>query len=80
VMTRTVKSETDDPKRALAIVEEQRNKGYNAWIEDQSGKSVDEESLKNNDAKQMRPALRKGAGTPARSWRIAALHFPIDAR
>jgi hypothetical protein len=67
-MTRTVKSETDDPKRALAIVEEQRNKGYNAWIEDQSGKSVDEESLKNNDVKQMRLPL------------YAALHFPIDAR
>jgi hypothetical protein len=54
-MTRTVKSETDDPKRALAIVEEQRNKGYNAWIEDQSGKSVDEESLKNNDVKLETP-------------------------
>ena len=41
-----IKSQTDDPQRALEIVEDQRSRGYNAWIEDESGKAVDEESLK----------------------------------
>jgi len=35
----TIKSQTDDPKSALAIVTEQRNRGYTAWIEDENGKS-----------------------------------------
>ena len=29
-----IKSETDDPERALRIVAEQRTKGYATWIED----------------------------------------------
>ena len=35
--TWTIKSQTDDPQLALAIVNDQRNKGYNAWIEDENG-------------------------------------------
>ena len=46
--TWTVKSETDDPQLALAIVNDQRNKGYNAWIEDENGAAVDEQALKMN--------------------------------
>jgi hypothetical protein len=41
-----IKSETDDPDRALEIVADQRSKGYNAWIEDENGAAVDEQSLK----------------------------------
>jgi hypothetical protein len=43
-----IKTETYDPDRALEIVEDQRNKGYNAWIEDENGAAVDEQSLKMN--------------------------------
>jgi hypothetical protein len=41
-----IKSETDDPDRALANVVDQRSKGYTAWIEDEHGKAVDEDLLK----------------------------------
>jgi hypothetical protein len=43
-----IKSVTDDPARALEIVQDQRIKGYNAWIEDENGAAVDEQSLKMN--------------------------------
>ncbi len=43
-----IKTETDNPERALEIAEDQRNKGYNAWIEDENGAAVDEQSLKVN--------------------------------
>jgi hypothetical protein len=43
-----IKSETYDPDRALEIVQDQRAKGYNAWIEDENGVAVDEQSLKMN--------------------------------
>jgi hypothetical protein len=43
-----IKSETDDPERALANVEDQRSKGYTAWIEDEHGTAVDEQELKTN--------------------------------
>ena len=57
--TWTIKSQTDDPKRALEIVEDQRNRGYNAWIEDESGQAVDEESLKNENVKPIKPTFRE---------------------
>ena len=58
-----IKSQTDDPQRALEIVEDQRSRAYNAWIEDESGKAVDEESLKNENVKPIKPTLReKGMG------------------
>jgi len=41
-----IQTETYDPDRALWIVEDQRNKGFDAWIEDENGASVDEQSLK----------------------------------
>jgi hypothetical protein len=63
VDTWIIKSQTDDPQRALEIVEDQRSRGYNAWIEDESGKAVDEESLKNENVKPIKPTLReKGMG------------------
>jgi hypothetical protein len=43
-----IKSETDDPDLALANVVDQRSKGYTAWIEDENGTAVDEQSLKMN--------------------------------
>jgi hypothetical protein len=41
-----IKTETYDPDRALWIVEDQRSKGFDAWIEDENGTAVDEQSLK----------------------------------
>jgi len=41
-----IKSETDDSDRALANVEDQRSTRYTAWIEDENGTAVDEQSLK----------------------------------
>ncbi len=43
-----IKTEITDPDLALAIVGDQRNKGYNAWIDDENGAAVDEQSLKVN--------------------------------
>jgi hypothetical protein len=43
-----IKSESDDPDRALANVADQRSKGYTAWIEDENGNAVDEDLLKTN--------------------------------
>ena len=43
-----IKTETYDSEQALQIVEDQRTKGYTAWIEDENGRSVDEQSLKMN--------------------------------
>jgi hypothetical protein len=54
-----IKSETYDPKRALEIVEDQRTKGYTAWIEDEHGKAVDEELLKMNKPVPAKPSARE---------------------
>ena len=50
-----IKTETYDPDRALWIVEDQRNKGFDAWIEDENGAAVDEQSLKMNGRVTSRP-------------------------
>ena len=55
----TIKSKTDDPKRALEIVEDRRNRGYDSWIEDESGKIVDEQALKNNKLEPTKSMLRE---------------------
>ena len=59
-----MKSETDDPDRALANVEDQRNKGYTAWIEDEHGKAVDEELLRTNKAVPTEPSIRERLAGP----------------
>ena len=59
-----MKSETDDPDRALANVEDQRSKGYTAWIEDEHGKAVDEELLRTNKAVPTKPSVRERFGAP----------------
>ncbi len=56
-MNRTIKTLTDDPDRALEIVEEQRNRGLAAWIEDERGQGVDEEALKSGKPAQSKPSL-----------------------
>jgi hypothetical protein len=43
-----IKSATDDPDRALEVVQDQRIKGYTVWIEDENGAAIDEQSLKMN--------------------------------
>ena len=43
-----IKTQTYDSEQALQIVEDQRTKGFTAWIEDENGRSVDEQSLKIN--------------------------------
>jgi hypothetical protein len=55
----TNKSQTDDPKSALTIVADQRNRGYTAWIEDENGKTVDEEALKTDKFIPTKPSLRE---------------------
>ena len=58
-----IKSETDDPDRALANVAAQRGKGYTAWIEDENGTHLDKREiaavLGQRDAHEVR-------GAPAR--------------
>jgi len=54
-----VKSETYDSERALEVVRDQRARGYTAWIEDEHGKAVDEESLGMNQAVPSKPSVRK---------------------
>ena len=54
-----VKSETDDPQLALEMVEYQRNRAYTAWIEDEKGRAVDEEALKQGKAEQIKPPLKE---------------------
>ena len=61
MMMLTIKSQTEDPERALEIVEDRRNRGYDSWIEDESGKIVDERALKNNKFEPTRPTLRERA-------------------
>jgi hypothetical protein len=59
MVTWIVKSETDDSERALENVGDQRAKGYTAWIEDEHGKAVDEESLRKNEAVPSKPSVRE---------------------
>jgi hypothetical protein len=53
-----IKTETYDPDLALEIVGDQRNKGYTAWIEDENGAAVDEQSLKTDGRVATKPTLR----------------------
>jgi hypothetical protein len=57
-----IKSETYDPDEALEIVQDQRIKGYTAWIEDEQGKIVDEKSLRMNGRPATRPLLERLMG------------------
>ena len=40
------KIDSDDPKRALSLVQYLRTIGYDAWIEDTNGNAIDEKALK----------------------------------
>ena len=40
------KIHSDDPKRALSLVQYLRTIGYDAWIEDTNGNEIDEKALK----------------------------------
>lgn len=53
----TIKTLTDNPDRALEIVQEQRDSGYTAWIEDDRGQGVDEDALKNGKPARSKPTL-----------------------
>jgi hypothetical protein len=44
--TWTIRSQTSDFKRPLEMAEDQRNRGYTVWIEDENGGRVDERPLK----------------------------------
>ena len=55
----TIKIQTDNPDHALEIVQEHRNRGYTAWIEDDHGQGVDEEALKSGKPAQSKPTLRE---------------------
>jgi hypothetical protein len=54
----TIKTLTDNPDRALEIVQEQRNSGYTAWIEDDRGQGVDEDALRSGKPARSKPTLR----------------------
>jgi hypothetical protein len=41
-----IRTQTSDFKRALEMAEDQRQRGYTVWIEDENGGRVDEQSLK----------------------------------
>jgi hypothetical protein len=69
--TWTIKSEIDDPKRPLEVVEDQRNRGYKVWIEDENGRGVDDESLKKNDVQKTNHALYE-TGIGVLIWGAAA--------
>ena len=65
----TIKSQTNEPDLALKIVEDQRNKGYNAWIEDENGAAVNEQSLK--------MTKRVATERTVPEWRAAPLLFVL---
>ena len=60
-----IKSETYDPDVALEIVTDQRNRGYNAWIEDENGAAVDEQLLKMNGRVEAKRTLLERLRGPA---------------
>jgi len=47
-----IRSETDDPKRALELFEDQRKRGYKVWIEDENGRNVDKQFVKESEVKR----------------------------
>jgi len=53
----TIRTETDDLESVREMVEDQRNRGYNAWIEDESGQRLDEEPLKKSGSSLHQNAL-----------------------
>ena len=57
--TWTIKSVTDDFDRALEIVHDQRNRGYTAWIEDENGRGVDENSRKVENDRSIKSVLQE---------------------
>ena len=67
--TWTIKSQTNKPDLALKIVEDQRNKGYKAWIEDENGAAVDEQSLKTTK--------RVATERTVPEWRAALLEWRV---
>jgi len=65
--TWTVKSLTGDLNRALQIVQEQQNRGDDAWIEDEDGRKLDDAALKkSNDGRVNRSRY---------DWLIAILYI-----
>jgi hypothetical protein len=44
----TIKTETDDLESVREMVGDQRDRGYNAWIEDESGRRVEEPPKKSD--------------------------------
>jgi hypothetical protein len=71
--TWTIKSQTNEPDLALEIVEDQRKKGYNAWIEDENGTALDERSLKTT--KRVATERTVPEWRAALEWRAAPLLF-----
>jgi hypothetical protein len=55
--TWTIRTETDDLESVREMVEDQHNRGYNAWIEDESGQRVGEESIKKSGRSLYRKML-----------------------
>ncbi len=62
--TWTIKSQTYDPQLALEMVDYQRNRECTAWIEDESGRAIDEEALKMHKVEPTKPKLYERAMGP----------------
>jgi hypothetical protein len=56
-----IRTQTSDYKRALEIAEDQRNRGYKVWIEDENGGRVDERPLKNEQTNRSLREIGLGA-------------------
>jgi len=56
-----IRTQTSDFKRALEMAEDQRNRGYKVWIEDENGGRVDERSLKNEQTNRSLREIGLGA-------------------
>jgi hypothetical protein len=52
-----IKVETNDLKDALDIVEVERNRGYQIWIEDENGRKIEEENVKKTGAHRIGRSL-----------------------
>jgi hypothetical protein len=55
--TFAIKVATNDVKDALDIVEVERNRGYEIWLEDENGRKIDEETAKRSGAQRIGHSL-----------------------
>jgi hypothetical protein len=67
-----VKAEVDDLERGREMVQQERNKGYKVWIEDENGRDVDEATLGANGPKRTKRTAYQ-TGMAVLIWGTAAI-------